>query len=238
VHFAVTGDHLPEKGGSLCTGSIYLPLLILAVIPPILISVVFSKIGVGVAVFKEIAAHESVSNTLVGLAILGLFLLYLFDFSYWTGWGQVARRVYMVFCTGLGVIAGMLVLNSYPAVPLGIIAFFIPLFYFKVKKLLFLNVDGATFVLSMGRPLFVAGVANFVWWLVWVGASPDHYFDERRIGAEINCVVTSRFSCLGAYVLWGSPLVVSAILVLCSAMSHTLHSTCPARVCACVLSII
>ena len=98
----------------------------------------FSDILYGVEVFNELSEHSTTSYVCVCLSLCTFILLYILDFSYWTGTlGTILRRTGMTLVAAGLVIGALLSADKYPELPMAVMFLSMPLTAMVLKPTLF-----------------------------------------------------------------------------------------------------
>jgi hypothetical protein len=97
-----------------------------------------------------------------------LFLLHIFDVSYWTGRWKVLRAFLFTF-VALGFAgAAMLASKEYPGASIALYVLAFPALLWLIKLAVYRNVHAALFSKSLCVALFIIAAATAAVWLVWV----------------------------------------------------------------------
>lgn len=162
-----------------------------------------------------------------GAAMIGMLLLYLCDFSYWSSpIGATMRRLCVLVCLALGIIAGMLTIDDFPVLPLAIAMLMLPFAALFLRVTLFRNNSGPEVSCVLGMNFVTSGMVILIVWLCWLfgawSTSDNHWFENRHIFIDhAQCTneewetsyLQSNGVCLAAFLLWVSPLMLFGLLL-------------------------
>ena len=122
----------------------------------------------GARVYRGVQDTANEAFILMGCSVGALFLLYVFDFAYWTGF---LRRVgYVIICLSVMGIGGfsLLMLEVYPGAPMLYFALLPPVLGAALKQAWFPDDDVLWFVLGAIVGLVVNTVVVGTLWVVWM----------------------------------------------------------------------
>uniref|UniRef100_A0A7S2E4A6 Uncharacterized protein n=1 Tax=Haptolina brevifila TaxID=156173 RepID=A0A7S2E4A6_9EUKA len=168
-----------------------------------------------------------------GSTVGALVLLYLMDISYWEGpKGALARRLCVTGAIVLCMGSALLSMSRFPILPLCLFLILLPMTALFLRHTLFrpnLSVD-VSYVLGIN--LIVTAFVVLLVWILWLfGAwtnTENHWYENRKVfGEHAQCNATTEsgswyaathyvpehdaFICLAAFLLWVSPLILSAV---------------------------
>ena len=176
-----------------------------------------------------------------GTTVAIFLVLYLFDFSYWTGTlGVAARRLGVAVLIFFVCASGMLSMASLPVLPLCIFLLLLPLAALFLHNTLFAKNPTVEVTYVMSFNFFSAAFIVLATWLLWLGGawttSDNHWYQNRaRFIDHAQCDAgkatgawrggTVRVQdahgddelCLAAFLLWISPMILFGTCLLLGA---------------------
>lgn len=96
-----------------------------------------------------------------------LLLLYVFDFSYWTGAWYVVKSVLLTLVALAFAAVAVLAADVYPGSAIAFYVLIFPGFCWLVKYAIYRDLHTALFMKSMSVALMISAVIALVVWLVW-----------------------------------------------------------------------
>ena len=176
---------------------------------------------------------------LIGCLAL-LLLLYITDFSYWTGVWYVIKVICLIL-VGLSFAAtSMLASKRLPGSSIAFFVLIFPGFIWLLKYALYRDVHTALFMRSISIALFLSSVAALVLWIIWI-VEYDYLWNDatkREFGALVQCSnipppplpLNDEFDCLLAWILWAAPFLAACnafvFSILAWILAHSLRQVC------------
>jgi hypothetical protein len=230
-------------------------MVVLIGVPNVCATIGLSGIGWGAQIFNYLLEYsDSSNNVLFGSAGL-LMLMYLADFSYWTGcWWKFRRFLLLLVVLG-GVVGACLTIRKYPAAPFAIEVLFIPAYLYCARVLFFAELATPSFLKSACFTVLASSIVVLGIWITWVFGfyywEESHFWPgdpvtgvkaefEGKIGCNSTAFgpvdvidVNDVDQCFGAYLLWMSPSVVAIAGVIFSSVTFLLGNSFEDKVGAC-----
>jgi hypothetical protein len=199
-------------------------LVVCSVVPAMLGVLCFSSMGFGEDVYKFLIDNYEWSGILIGGGQGILFLLYLFDFSYWHG-PAVAYRQLLGLAVGCALLIGFILsAKDHPGLPLCFFLLFnVPWLYF-VKQQVYPQVHISTFFVNLSAALLFTSVVIGFWWFAWWWVN-DIFWDNARwtdLASNIGC---TDENCLAAYLLYFAPELIAVSQLVFAALSYFLGNS-------------
>jgi hypothetical protein len=202
----------------------------------------FSDIGYGKEVWEELSEHKDLSeNCMRGAMALSLFL-YIFDFSYWTGFlgylkGLIVSVIVLSVCGGCALVA-----SDYPYAPMAVYVGIQAPWLMLLKRFLFPYTPMTNYLQSISYGLILSGLLSLGVWVTWVLTEDKWWQGATRIDLreKMGCleaqVVTEALDdaavsgveppqCLAAYLLWFSPCMMGIAFFLFGCVAGLLASS-------------
>ena len=204
----------------------------------------FSHQGYGQEVITRLSAEMGVvhiagvkltlAKSCVGWTAMLLVLMYLFDFEAWTGWsGTLMRRVMLLLVLSGGLLACIFTASEFPELPMAVYLLLIPVAALSLRMSVLDGLSNEGAMKCLGSALLTSSLAALLVWCYWVGTG--HAWtdaNKARWSARLACVDRADMQqggeytiCRSVFVLWVSPLIVSAINGLLAAVLYALGSS-------------
>eukprot|EP00050_Salpingoeca_kvevrii_P011627 m.16864 g.16864 ORF g.16864 m.16864 type:complete len:889 (-) comp3542_c0_seq1:1263-3929(-) len=175
-------------------------------------------IGYGAEIFRALYDHYSKVDDIIVVSAGILFLLYLFDVSYWQGRWLIVKQV-LVTLAILGLASALvLAARNYPGAPVALYLLLVPLYIYAAKRLLYPSLGTASFLRSIGYSLILTSIAVlgvWIWWVFdryrWTATTKQDFADEM--------LCENVDDCLAAYVLWISPFLAAVNSIVFAVLS-------------------
>ena len=201
----------------------------------------FSAMGRGEETFRRLSARADLTSPLLVMCGAIAVLMYLSDASYWHGRWHAAK-VALLITLALGVVlAAIISIKDFPALPMGLYIL-ATVFVLSLCRQLCCSrphladyFRSISYALGVNAALMAAVFACWVFGLGGFGLSPfdpgTHYWNQetkddyaRRVDCEPQQGIGAAAAepCLGATMLWGSPLVVVLFSTAFSVVTHFL----------------
>lgn len=177
--------------------------------------------GFGSDTYNTLSVRFSIAQSIFAIGFLTLIALYLLDFSYWDGTaGVYTRRIGVGFALGCFIVGATISVERYTYLPAALYVLGLPMFALFLSKTLFHDASVSAAITILGIDFGLASVASFSIWFVWVGLGNMWNTQNREIWSDaVDCDNRQDWKneseggvvCLAAFMLWFSPLVISAV---------------------------
>eukprot|EP00052_Salpingoeca_macrocollata_P027177 m.256890 g.256890 ORF g.256890 m.256890 type:complete len:808 (-) comp22704_c1_seq6:126-2549(-) len=173
--------------------------------------------GPGLGYGEQVYGNVRGMGDLVALTVLGglvvLFLLYIFDATYWQGsWRTLKYLLLAASAAALGVSA-VFANGAYPGLMVALFMVVFPGIVWLVKNVFFRSLGTSRFLQLEGVALITISGVLLIVWLVWV--LDGHLWDREtkvEFAAAMDCdppAANNDNTCLAAYVLWIAPFLAA-----------------------------
>ena len=204
------------------------PLVVAVLFPYLLFVFLFSALGYGIEVYDELADHYEYALGVFALGLLILGTLYMLDYSFWQGRYIIIFRNAMVSIAIVCLFAGVILsAKEYPAFPMCAFMITVPAYLWAIKAKLLPSIPNSEYMGTLGIAVGLVSFAGVVTFIGW--AADGRWWDpevEEDIGQQIGCRFVngtyipddatdirnsddSDEACLGAFMLWGAPMIYS-----------------------------
>mmetsp|Transcript_3321 Transcript_3321/g.12041 ORF Transcript_3321/g.12041 Transcript_3321/m.12041 type:complete len:839 (-) Transcript_3321:751-3267(-) len=179
-------------------------LVFFCAFPALLFGVLFTSTGFGVTVITHLVEQVGISVVLLISGVSILTLLYVCDFSYWTGPWWVVKTVLMVGAMGLVAAGAVLSAKRYPTMPLMIYLLLAPAYFAGLRRLFWRDTPPAYFLGSLAPALFLTGAVGIFWWAFDITRRDEVWPGDN---CRVRCDFYNKLSCPGVL----SPAQVEAL---------------------------
>jgi hypothetical protein len=203
----------------------------------------FSDIGYGEGVWEELASRKSLSENCGRGAMALMLFLYIFDFSYWTGFlsyfrGLLVGIILLFICSGCVLVAA-----DYPYAPMSVYIGIQAPWFMLLKRGLYPHTPLANYVQSVSVGLLVSGFVCIGVWVTWIFLEDKWWQGETRmhLREKMGCLAAKALAdqqlgtekdssieppeCLAAYLLWFSPCMMGIAFALFGCVAGLLASS-------------
>jgi len=174
-------DVVKEKDMKSVSRNQFLLIVLAICIPNLLLVLLFSDMGMGIAIFEAFAS--SMMNTAGNLIIFGASMtlvgMYLVDWHKWES--KVQRGASALIVIYIACFGGILKCRFYPSAPMVIILFHLPLFIGVLRATALKQVQRGSFYRAIGISCLIVGFGLLFIWLLWIfvpGWDGDNQYDE------------------------------------------------------------
>ena len=172
----------------------YFIVLAMCGIPFLIYGFAFTQIGYGIQLLTALKENAFLSTFTIGGGMLLLFILYLFDFSYWKGCWKIVKNL-LLGLTMLSVNVGIWTMaSSRPQLPLFIFYLFVPAYFAICKQLFLNNLHESHFLAAVSQTYFTAGIVSLVWWIVWTSEYASTWTAARlKLNDRLYCTPNIQY---------------------------------------------
>lgn len=197
---------------------------VFAFIPPLAFIMGFSAIGYGEYAFKSAKEREESAYYLLSLSFTWWLITWCIDADLWTSVCAVRMRKVLNTLFLLAVVVGVVLsAGDYPYGPLCLFMVLYPVYLFNLYFLPFIKSRASRrqYMGTLPVPLTLVSFLVFAVWVIWIlSDEKNEWNNENRVtlAEKVECEVTdddnvddpSYASCLDAFMLWVTPLAISA----------------------------
>uniref|UniRef100_A0A6T8PNN1 Uncharacterized protein n=1 Tax=Hemiselmis andersenii TaxID=464988 RepID=A0A6T8PNN1_HEMAN len=155
-------------------------LSLLTLIPIALYILVFTEIGFGATVFKNLVHNSTYPQIFSALGVAIILVLYIFDFSYWEGY-HVLKGLCLCIVAGAASVAVVMSFKTRPYAPLLLYFCVVCGFFAFIYWMLYKSVALVSFLRSMGMATIFGGAVAMATGLAWAGSNNFWWGDESQL---------------------------------------------------------
>ena len=191
------------------------------------IAIFSDAFGWGAKTYHALTIEFWISQSSWAAALGILVVLYLLDFSYWDGFaGRLSRRVFVLVAVACMVGGAIISAERFTYLPAAVYVLGLPLLCLFMRKTLFYDASASAAMIILGIDFGLASMTSLTIWISWVAMGNTwNAANREEWKRQVNCEARTydqekgNIVCLAAFMLWMSPLIISAIsFVFCASM--------------------